>query len=495
MAGATAGWKAKDASGNVREFRLRFGKWDGAAAPTANDDADDGFQPGSIWIDTTNDHVYGCVDATVGAAVWLQLDVGVTDHGALTGLGDDDHAQYALLAGRSGGQLLKGGTAASDALTLQSTNNATRGGVMLADDDWLRFDEMTAPGTPAAGKVALYAKADGRFYGKDDAGTEFTLAGLNISGLTEVDVAIDDELAIADTSDSGANKKLGVERLGGFFHPAICDGRLTLTSGTPVTTADVAAASTIYWTPFVGDRVALYDGTRWRLYTFSEISMALSSLSALPYDVFVYDNAGTLTLEKVAWTNDTTRATALALQDGIYVKSGATTRRYLGTFRASDPTTTEDKETWRALWNYYHRAPRKLKRTDTTNTWTYGTAAWRAWNNNTANSVAVVVGVAEVMADLLFFDVMQGGVNGGNPAIGIGYDSSTANSAEVNSWAAGDSARSFLSQATLRHYPAIGAHTYYAIEYHDPSSADSGTFYGDGNRTYAQLGLVGCIWG
>jgi hypothetical protein len=53
------------------------------------------------------------------------------DHGTLAGLSDDDHTQYALLAGRSGGQTLKGGTAASDVLTLQSTNNATRGNISL----------------------------------------------------------------------------------------------------------------------------------------------------------------------------------------------------------------------------------------------------------------------------------------------------------------------------------------------------------------------------
>ena len=51
---------------------------------------------------------------------------GITDHGALTGLGDDDHSIYALLAGRSGGQSLIGGTAANDDLTLEGTSNATR---------------------------------------------------------------------------------------------------------------------------------------------------------------------------------------------------------------------------------------------------------------------------------------------------------------------------------------------------------------------------------
>lgn len=59
---------------------------------------------------------------------------GVTDHGALTGLGDDDHTQYPLLLGRSGGQTLIGGTAASNDLTLQSTSNATRGQIVLSDD-------------------------------------------------------------------------------------------------------------------------------------------------------------------------------------------------------------------------------------------------------------------------------------------------------------------------------------------------------------------------
>lgn len=58
---------------------------------------------------------------------------GVTDHGALTGLSDDDHTQYTLLAGRSGGQTIIGGTAASNNLTLQSTSNATRGSILLSD--------------------------------------------------------------------------------------------------------------------------------------------------------------------------------------------------------------------------------------------------------------------------------------------------------------------------------------------------------------------------
>lgn len=53
------------------------------------------------------------------------------DHGALTGLSDDDHTQYALLAGRSSGQTLYGGTASGEDLTLSSTAHATKGDIIL----------------------------------------------------------------------------------------------------------------------------------------------------------------------------------------------------------------------------------------------------------------------------------------------------------------------------------------------------------------------------
>ena len=53
------------------------------------------------------------------------------DHGSIAGLSDDDHSQYALLNGRSGGQTLIGGTDASDNLTLQSTSNATKGNLIF----------------------------------------------------------------------------------------------------------------------------------------------------------------------------------------------------------------------------------------------------------------------------------------------------------------------------------------------------------------------------
>lgn len=44
-----------------------------SAAPTVSDDADSDYAVGSLWIDTTNDAVYRCVDSSSGAAVWVQM--------------------------------------------------------------------------------------------------------------------------------------------------------------------------------------------------------------------------------------------------------------------------------------------------------------------------------------------------------------------------------------------------------------------------------------
>jgi hypothetical protein len=68
-------------------------------------------------------------------------------HGGLTGLSNDDHTIYALLAGRSGGQVIIGGTAASNNTTIRSTSNATKGSVI--------FDETTTSISSSTGAVRI----------------------------------------------------------------------------------------------------------------------------------------------------------------------------------------------------------------------------------------------------------------------------------------------------------------------------------------------------
>lgn len=229
---------------------------------------------------------------------------------------------------------------------------------------------------------------------------------------------------------SVSSRESYVERLMRGTQPG---GRLTLTSGVPVTTSDVTGATTIYYTPYLHDTMVLWDGVRWRPVIFAEVSHALGTMTAnANYDVFGYLNAGALALEKLAWTNDTTRATAVTIQDGRYCKSGDKTRLYLGTIRSTSTTATEDSAGGvtsqvggkRFVWNMYNRSPRPMQVVDTTATWTYNGADWRQANAATGNKVECVVGISTDVSASLSVTV---NISGASPAhLGIGLDSTTA---------------------------------------------------------------------
>src|SRR5688572_25804764 len=98
-------------------------------------------------------------------------------------------------------------------------------------------------------------------------------------------------------------------------------GRLTLTSNTPVLTGSVTGATTIYKTPYKGDRTALYTGSGWLPISFSEISVAVPSTIYRLFDVFEYNNSGTLTLETVNWDQSSAAITAATNATPIVVTS------------------------------------------------------------------------------------------------------------------------------------------------------------------------------
>lgn len=277
---------------------------------------------------------------------------------------------------------------------------------------------------------------------------------------------------------------------------SLCEGRLTATSGTPVTTGDVSAATSIYFTPYCGSRIALYDGSaRWNVRSFSEITISLSGLTAsTPYDLFAYDNAGTVACETLAWTNTTTRATALTTQDGVYVKTGATTRRYLGTvYINASGGQTDDAANKRYVWNYYNRAPRQLQKFDTTDSWTYN-GAMRQANNSTANQVEVMVGVAEVLVSLDVVGTAACSSAGGEIEVGIGEDST---SETVSGSLAAPQCVMVANQkqgtrSLVRRMPAIGRRTYAWLEY---ASNATTTWYGDNGTSNFRNGLLGWVEG
>jgi hypothetical protein len=71
----------------------------------------------------------------------------------------DDHSQYALLAGRSGGQMLVGGTGSGEDLTLQSTAHATKGSLLFGTSAYDEVNNRLGVGTTGP-LYKLHAQAD-----------------------------------------------------------------------------------------------------------------------------------------------------------------------------------------------------------------------------------------------------------------------------------------------------------------------------------------------
>lgn len=272
--------------------------------------------------------------------------------------------------------------------------------------------------------------------------------------------------------------------------PSICEGRLTLESGVPLSTTDQTAKTSLYFAPLHGNKVGLYDGSAWAIYNFTERTLSLSGYTAdKNYDIWLYNNSGTLTLDSTVWTNDTTRATAITAQDGIYVKSGDATRRYLGTIRITASTgQCEDSISKRYVWNAYNRLRRPLRVIEATNTWTYNTASWRYANNVDTSRVFCVCGLNEDLVEAVVH--FSGGGTGTAGSQGVGVDSSTANSAQLVGELGG--AQNVSAYTFYRGYIGIGFHYIAWIEY---ARTGTVTFRGDAGVATIQCGLTAEVWG
>ncbi len=280
-------------------------------------------------------------------------------------------------------------------------------------------------------------------------------------------------------------------------------GRLTLESGVPISTSDQTAKTTVYLTPFRHNVCPLWDGVNWLPVVFSETSLALGTVtSGANYDVFAYLSAGALALEKLIWTNATTRATAVTLQDGRYCKSGDKTRLYLGTFRSTSTTETEDSAGGsttqvggkRFLWNMYNQVARSMSVIDTTDSWAYSTDTVRQANNSAGNKVEYVVGIEQSPVFAQVLSTVYLGNNVSRAAkVGVGVDSTTA--------FAGHRQGGFIVSATVTLYSAVGGayRGYPGIGYHylawcEKGALNTSTFLGDNAADGQQSGMSAEVW-
>lgn len=272
-------------------------------------------------------------------------------------------------------------------------------------------------------------------------------------------------------------------------------GRLTLTTGTPVTTTDVTGATTVFYALHTHNKVPLYDGSAWTLATITELSQALSDSTKSPaaavanknYDLFVWNDSGTLRLSRgPPWSSSTSRGTGagtteISRVEGRYVNTnslsnGPAAQRglYVGTIHTNGSAQIDDSLSRRGVWNAYNRLSRPMRVTEATLNWTYSTDSYRQANNSGSNSLEVVVGLPgeDVGVDVL--GCYSSTVNANRGAgVGIGLDSTTVDSSNILAFpqgiavatlSIGGNAFRVFPRATYQDFPGIGWHFFAWLE-------------------------------
>lgn len=223
-------------------------------------------------------------------------------------------------------------------------------------------------------------------------GTTWDVKICQLSITTGGVITITDERAFCQFSSIGYNAI-----------PSIVEGRLTVVSGDPTPSADQTAKTAVLYTPFIGDRITLWNSTRqlWETIQFTEQSVNVPANTATPFDIFGFLNAGVLNIEALAWTNDTTRATAVTRQDGRWCKSGDKTRLLLGTGRTTGVSgQIEFSKAKRYLSNVYNRTPVRAQGIFPAADYTVGgSQGLRACNSNTTEG-QMRIGFVACLADV-----------------------------------------------------------------------------------------------
>ena len=315
---------------------------------------------------------------------------------------------------------------------------------------------------------------------------------------------------------------VSISRAGGSTTPP--QGRLTLISGMSVSSADVAAATTLFFTPSIeGSGVPLNDGSgNFAMTRFPECSQATADLSKSPaavtannnYDIFAWmDGAVARATRGPAWLNPTSRGTGVSTSEidftGAYptnkfgITNGPLANRgtLVGTVRSDGSAALQDTHLLRYVCNAYNTVPRFMSVVETTNSWPgVATNQYRLVNNNAANVCSFVVCLPGS-----FTDTTQAGfyveiVANLGPQVTAGF----ATSVPALDWTSGiptDFGRTSISDffqtngstsGTFHGYAGIGLHTMSWLEL--TSSGGAATFFGQGTPLLWTSGMIGTSW-
>lgn len=311
-------------------------------------------------------------------------------------------------------------------------------------------------------------------------------------------------------------------------------GRLTLQTGVPVMVTTQSGKTTIFYTPYTGLYVPLYNGTRMVNTSIgAELSQATTDATKSPaavttnsnYDMFVWTDSGTIRCTRgPAWTSDTARGTGagtteLVMVNGVLLNANAITNgpaaqrgTYVGTVRSNGSSQIDwiygalaagGTAAVLGVWNKYNRVNVNTFVQESANSWNYTTATWRSANASATMRASYVYGLSEDSIMATYTTLGSNTTNGTgevNTSCGIGYDSTSAlasgcvaghNRLATMMMGDGTTSVACIRQATAIFVKEadIGFHFCQAIEISDATGTT--TWYGDNNiPTRVQTGLT-----
>jgi hypothetical protein len=304
----------------------------------------------------------------------------------------------------------------------------------------------------------------------------------------------------------------------GFANP---HGRLTLTSATPVLTANTTAQATVYYTPYIGNTIKLWNGTKFFSVTFAEVSQALSDDTKSPaaaatdslYDMFGWLDGTTFRVTRgPAWLSATSRSTGAGttelervqgvLMNKVSISNGPAANRgiYLGTIMTNgstqmamnfEPAAASGGTANRLdVWNMYNRVDVLALMRDSANTWNVASAnTWASANASASNRVTFVRGLDDEKVRATYSCAANIGTDR-QSYVGIGLDITNGFTGMPGAAGIADGTGSEVSSiASYGGRPGIGRHFLQAVERANHTSAV--TFYGDNNAaTLTQMGMT-----
>jgi hypothetical protein len=297
--------------------------------------------------------------------------------------------------------------------------------------------------------------------------------------------------------------------------PTAIQGKLTLTSGVPVTETDVVGATVIYFTPSGGNGVSIYDGAQWNVRAVSELVLPLDNNAAHAgyhqasgnFDLFVIDTGTVRLATGPTWVtgggSDIARGTGTALETfaGVLVNKNAITARfglnsgdtvsvparsatYVGSFRATADGQATDSKAKRLLFNAYNASERVLFIPGPA-THDYSTATPRVINNDLANRIDVLLGLTGTMAHLEATNTIGNSTATYRaPANGINLNATTVS---FGKWIGVSSASFACLDCFYDGYPGIGFQSFYWIEV--GAGADTQSWYQTGSVMAGSIAL------